>query len=228
LVQVNTTRAAILDAAEGLFADANFDIVSIRDVAAKARVSLGLVCYHFHTKGKLYEAVIERRSDELNARQFRAFKRLPAEFELRHAIDVYLRSYLELMLRNKPGWRSYGRILAQTGRHRRKACLFARHFKQTQGLFLDALIRAEPRLSKEAVTRGYVFMLSVMFEMFAESELLSVGSDKVYPSRDIEAAYAYAVPFLAGAFEGLLAAESVNVQIRAVRSGERQLTGQSG
>ena len=56
------TRTAILDAAENLFAAASFDIVSMRDVAAKAKVPLGLINYHFQSKEKLFEAIIARRS----------------------------------------------------------------------------------------------------------------------------------------------------------------------
>jgi AcrR family transcriptional regulator len=228
LLQVNSKRTAILDAAESLFAEANFDIVGIRDVAAKARVPLGLICYHFCTKDKLYEAIIARRSDDLNKYQLGVFKTLPAKFDLRHVIDVFLRSYFELMLRDEPGWRSYWRLLAQMGQQRRGARLLAKHFRKNQGKILDALVRAEPRLSNEAVIRGYGFMLSMMFGMFAKNDLLSMSSDKAYRSRDIEAAYVYAVPFLTGAFERLLTADSANARICAGQPGERRSIGQSG
>jgi AcrR family transcriptional regulator len=207
LSQVNAIRTAILDAAESLFADASFDIVGMRDIAAKASVPLGLICYYFHTKEKLYEAVIKRRSDDLNKHRLRAFERLPPKFNLHHVIEAFLRPFLELMLGNEPGWRSYGRLLAHTGQQR-NARLLALHFKQTQEYFLDALTRAEPRLSKEAAARGYVFMISVMFGMFAANDLLSMVSGKAYSSRDLEGAYASAVPFLTGAFERLSTTEA--------------------
>jgi len=208
------TRAAILDAAENLFAAASFDIVSMRDVAAKARVPLGLINYHFHSKEKLFEAIIERRSDELNARRRAAFASLQSEPDIRQVIDVFLRPYLELMLGGGPGWRSYGRLLAQTGQQQRWARLITRHFKETQDLILGALERAEPRLSKEAAARGYAHMVSVMFGMFAANDLLSVISRRAYSSRDLDRAYDFVLPFLAGAFEGLAAS--------SVRDADRQ------
>lgn len=199
------TRAAILDAAENLFAAASFDIVSMRDVAAKARVPLGLINYHFESKEKLFEAIIARRSDELNARRRAAFDRLKSKPDIGQVIDVFLRPYLELMLEGGSGWRSYGRLLAQTGQQQRWTRLITRHFKETQDIILGALEQAEPRLSKEAAARGYTHMVSIMFGMFAANDLLSVISRRAYSSRDLERAYDYALPFLAGAFEGLAA-----------------------
>jgi AcrR family transcriptional regulator len=103
-----STRTAILDAAENLFAAASFDIVSMRDVAAKASVPLGLINYHFQSKEKLFEAIIARRSDELNSRRRDAFAALKDKPNLRQVLDVFLRPYLDLMLVGGPGWRAYG------------------------------------------------------------------------------------------------------------------------
>jgi AcrR family transcriptional regulator len=204
----DNTRTAILDAAENLFAAASFDIVSMRDVAAKAKVPLGLINYHFQSKDKLFEAIIARRSDELNGRRRDAFATLDGKPNLGQVLDVFLRPYLELMLQGGPGWRAYGRLLAQTGQADRWTKLITRHFKETQDIILNALIEAEPRLTKEAAARGYVHLVSIMFGIFAANDLLSVISKRAYDSRDLERAYAYALPFLTGAFEGLAAAQA--------------------
>jgi hypothetical protein len=112
------------------------------------------------------------------------------------------------MLEGGPGWRAYGRLLAQTGQQHRWTRLITRHFKETQDIILGALAQAEPRLSREAAARGYVHMVSVMFGIFAANDLLSVVSKRAYNSRDLERACDFAVPFLAGAFEGLAAASA--------------------
>jgi hypothetical protein len=41
--------------------------------------------------------------------------------------------------------------------------------------------------------------------MFAANDLLGVISRRAYSGRDLERAYEFALPFLAGAFEGLAA-----------------------
>lgn len=213
----SNTRTAILDAAENLFAAASFDIVSMRDVAAKASVPLGLINYHFHSKEKLFEAIIARRSDELNSRRREAFAALKNKPSLRDILDVFLRPYLDLMLEGGAGWRAYGRLLAQTGQAERWSRLITRHFKETQDIILDALVEAEPRLTKEAAARGYVHMVSVMFGMFAANDLLNVISKRSYSGRDLERAYGYALPFLTGAFEGLAAASAQPRRVAATR-----------
>ena len=214
----DNTRTAILDAAENLFAAASFDIVSMRDVAAKAKVPLGLINYHFQSKEKLFEAIIARRSDELNVRRREAFATLDGKPDLRQVLDVFLRPYLELMLEGGPGWRAYGRLLAQTGQSDRWTRLITRHFKETQDIILNALIDAEPRLTREAAARGYVHLVSIMFGIFAANDLLSVISKRAYGRRDLERAYAYALPFLTGAFEGLAAAQEAAPAQRVVRA----------
>ncbi|HEX6001072.1 MAG TPA: TetR/AcrR family transcriptional regulator [Hyphomicrobiaceae bacterium] len=213
----SNTRTAILDAAESLFAAASFDLVSMRDVAGRARVPLGLINYHFQSKEKLFEAIIARRSDELNARRHDAFKALNGNADLRQVLDVFFRPYLDLMLYGGTGWRAYGRLLAQTGPTQRWSRLITRHFKDTQELIIDALIEAEPRLSREAAARGYVHMVSIMFGMFAANDLLGVISGRAYSGRDLERAYAYALPFLTAGFAGLAGASvrSKAVQVEA-------------
>lgn len=214
----DNTKTAILDAAEALFAAASFDIVSMRDVAAKAKVPLGLINYHFQSKEKLFEAIIARRSDELNNRRRDAFAALKGKPDLREVLDVFLRPYLELMLEGGPGWRAYGRLLAQTGQADRWTRLITRHFKETQDIILNALIEAEPRLTKEAAARGYVHLVSIMFGIFAANDLLGVISKRAYDSRDLKRAYDYALPFLAGAFEGLAAAQAAVPVKKAMRA----------
>jgi AcrR family transcriptional regulator len=55
-------RERILAAAEELFADSGFDGVSLRQIAAKAEVPVGLVSYHFVGKLGVYRAVFELRT----------------------------------------------------------------------------------------------------------------------------------------------------------------------
>jgi len=199
------SKTAILDAAEELFAAASFDLVSLRDVAAKAKVPLGLINYHFKAKEKLFEAIITRRSDELNARRSAAFAALKGTPTVADVIEVFMRPYLELVLTGGAGWRAYGRLVAQTGQQRRWTRLITRHFQATQELILTALVRADPRLTEETATRGYVHMVSVMVGIFAGNDVLAVISKRAWSDRDLQRAYDLALPFLVGAFEELAA-----------------------
>ena len=58
---VHTTKNRLLDAAEELFSENNFDDVSVRELAAAAEVNVAAVNYHFQGKENLYKEVILRR-----------------------------------------------------------------------------------------------------------------------------------------------------------------------
>jgi TetR/AcrR family transcriptional regulator len=59
------SRAAILDAAERLFADQGYDATSLTQVGAAAGVSRGTPGYFFRSKSELYQAVLDRSFAEV-------------------------------------------------------------------------------------------------------------------------------------------------------------------
>src|ERR671919_265962 len=59
------TRAAILDAAEKLFADKGFEATSLNEVGTAAGVSRGTPGYFFGSKADLYRAVLHRSFTEV-------------------------------------------------------------------------------------------------------------------------------------------------------------------
>ncbi|HOX20609.1 MAG TPA: TetR/AcrR family transcriptional regulator [Gemmatimonadales bacterium] len=62
-----TTREAVLDAAERLFAERGFEATSLTDVGAAAGVSRGTPGYFFGSKADLYRAVLERCFSEVRS-----------------------------------------------------------------------------------------------------------------------------------------------------------------
>ena len=59
------SRAAILDAAERLFAERGYDATSLTEVGAAAGVSRGTPGYFFGSKAELYRAVLDRAFAEV-------------------------------------------------------------------------------------------------------------------------------------------------------------------
>ncbi len=59
------SRAAILDAAERLFAERGYDATSLNDVGAAAGVSRGTPGYFFGSKAELYRSVLDRAFSEV-------------------------------------------------------------------------------------------------------------------------------------------------------------------
>ena len=65
--QRDKTRQRIVDVAVDVFAAKGFGAASTREIAARARVSQGLITYHFGSKGELWKAAIGRIFDDLRA-----------------------------------------------------------------------------------------------------------------------------------------------------------------
>jgi AcrR family transcriptional regulator len=63
-----STRDAILDAAERLFAERGFDGTTIKQLGAAARVNTALLYYYFEDKEQLYHAVFHRVLGRLSQR----------------------------------------------------------------------------------------------------------------------------------------------------------------
>jgi AcrR family transcriptional regulator len=63
----DATTAAMLDAAEQLFAERGFTAVSVRDIAHRAGVSHALVHRYLGSKKEIYRAVLARNEDVMRA-----------------------------------------------------------------------------------------------------------------------------------------------------------------
>ncbi len=68
------TRAAILSAAERLYADRGFADVTLRDIVAAADVNLAAVNYHFGSKDELIAELFVTRSLALNRERLKELK----------------------------------------------------------------------------------------------------------------------------------------------------------
>ena len=70
----DTTRLAILNAAERCFGEAGFDGVSLRTITEVAGVDLALANYHFGSKDNLLREVIARRARIVHDDRVRALE----------------------------------------------------------------------------------------------------------------------------------------------------------
>jgi TetR/AcrR family transcriptional regulator, repressor for neighboring sulfatase len=97
------TTAAILDAAEKLFAERGFTAVSVRDIAAAAGVSHALVHRYLGSKEQVYKAMLRRRETVIR-------DAAPADDDLIEATRLMLR---EAVLNQ----RDYVRLLTHSALH---------------------------------------------------------------------------------------------------------------
>ena len=84
-------RERILNVAQDLFARNDFKKVTFREIAKHARIAFTLITYHFGTKERLYDAVIETLGAEIDAdlAVMRASKSSPADRLREFAVLIY-------------------------------------------------------------------------------------------------------------------------------------------
>jgi AcrR family transcriptional regulator len=93
------TRAAILAAAERLYADRGFGDVTLRDIVAAADVNLAAVNYHFGSKDELIAELFVSRSLATNRERLNELKAAELAGGGRAGIDAVLRALVGPPLR---------------------------------------------------------------------------------------------------------------------------------
>ena len=95
LEESQSTSERVLRAAEALFAERGFETVSLRDITRAAEANVAAVNYHFGSKEKLVDAVVERHVTPINKERLRLLE----EYENEYGVDgVPVRKILEAFL----------------------------------------------------------------------------------------------------------------------------------
>ena len=202
------TRDKILEAAEYLFGEHGYDATSIRDIANRADVRLGLVSYYFASKETLYDCLIERRSAEIGRRRLTLLAQenktsVPDPIPTERIIHAYVWPFLELACSAGPEWKSYTKIISSVANSKRWASLISSYYDPVARTFLTELRRSLPTCSESDVANAFVFTVSVMLGAAAETGRVGRLSDGKVQTDDIERIFSVMLPFLTGGFHAL-------------------------
>lgn len=199
-----STQERILNASEILFAEFGFDAVSLRKITQTAGVELALANYHFGPKTELFLAVVRRRADELNQARRVAIEQLPAAANVEDVIDAFTRPYTQKSTRGGPGWKSYGRLIAQIANSPRwTEAVMASQFDPVAALFIERIEATLPGSDARDIYWGFHFLLGAMVTTFAETGRIDRLSQGICRSSDLDTIQQKMVPFLAGGFRAL-------------------------
>lgn len=161
------TRDRILDAAERLFAQNGFDLTTLRALTAEAGVNLAAVHYHFGSKERLFEAVLVRLVDPVNAERLARLDRAEAQGPpaLEAIIEAFIAPPLHAVTdaeRADMARVLMGRVMSSPDEQMR--ALLLRLFGTVLDRFIPALERALPRLPREDVLWRFFFMVGVLVQ----------------------------------------------------------------
>lgn len=204
------TRAAILDAAETVFAEAGFAGASMRAIAQRAGVNQPLIHYHFESKDRLYAEVIDRRAGDINGRRAAALDALiersaPGNPELEQVVIALLRPTIELGHDPARGGQHYANLVVALGNgtDERSIRLTAEHYNAIAHRFIDAIRAALPDISQEDAVRGYLYAISIALPQMARTGRAGTLSGGKADDSDVDTILSRTVPFICAGMRAL-------------------------
>lgn len=175
------TKERILDAGEALFMEHGFEATSLRQITAAAGVNLAAVNYHFGSKEELFQAVLTRRLDPMNAERvllLEQYERQSAGQSLscERILNAMFIPALRLARDNQRGGNNFLRLL---GRAYADPAPFIRHFLSEQyapmiARFKAAFSRALPHLPKKELVWRLHFLMGAMSYTLAGTDALKL------------------------------------------------------
>jgi AcrR family transcriptional regulator len=203
----DTTRLAILNAAERCFGESGFDGVSLRTITEVAGVDLALANYHFGSKDNLLREVIARRARIVHDDRVRALEAARHDAGVRSpSIEAIVTAFLEPLLRRlnggDRGWRYYASLVSQLDVLPQFVGL-TKVLDPTALHFINALRVALPEAPSRSIYWGYMFLLGAMVQVMSATGRIERLSSGLCRSNDIEGALREMVPFVSAGLRAL-------------------------
>ncbi len=204
----DTTRLAILNAAERCFGEGGFDGVSLRTITEVAGVDLALANYHFGSKDNLLREVIARRARIVHDERIRALEEARRLAGARSpSVEAIVTAFLEPLLRRlinrDQGWQHYASLVSQLDISPKFTVLTGDVLDPTALHFINALRLALPKAAPRAIYWGYMFLLGSMVQVMSATGRIERLSHGVCESDDIASALRELVPFVSGGLRAL-------------------------
>jgi len=199
-----SSREKLIASAERLFADCGFDGVSVRDIANAAGVNSALVGYYFRSKEGLLSEVYTRHCEPLKrerARLLAEYSKAAKGPSLERVIEAFIRPSLEVTT-DRHGRRDFTRLRAVLSAENSALLekLVAENFDQSSGMFVDALCKCLPKLTRADIFWRFHFLLGAIYYTGAgPHRIRSFSKGRCDPS-DPVATCRHLIPFLAAGF----------------------------
>jgi AcrR family transcriptional regulator len=186
------TRAAILTAAETLYAERSFGEVSLRDIVAAANVNLAAINYHFGSKNELLAELFLSRATALNRERFTELQAAESAGGGKAEVDAILRALAGPPLRWCLG---ADRQMSAAARFMTRASVETvppirriverdvTHLRR----FAEALQRALPGRAEVEIYWGLHFTLAMIRQTITDSQRLTRLSGGLCDLDDVEA-----------------------------------------
>ncbi|HSI62862.1 MAG TPA: TetR/AcrR family transcriptional regulator [Candidatus Saccharimonadia bacterium] len=168
---VQTTKRAILDAAEDLFAERGIDATSVRDITQTAGVNLGAIHYHFGSKNELIVEVFSRGLTPLNQMRMNLLAQVEQAagkdaLPLEEVLRAFIKPTVEYLVAEDGTPIKFLRLLCRCFQepHPQLATLLAEHFQELFLRFNKGLLRAVPGMPEGELFWRMTFMFGSLHQ----------------------------------------------------------------
>src|SRR5215475_5378051 len=197
------TRERILRTGERMFAERGFSGVSVRELAAAAKVNIASIGYHFDSKEGLLSEVYRRHCGPLIEERLRglaAAQKLRGKARIAAIITAFIRPALEQV--EVEDGETFIRMRAVLSGENSALLekLVAENFDQSSTAFIDALCDCLPHLGRTEVCWRFHFLLGAIYYTAAGPHRIHAFSHGRCDPSDTEAVIAELVPFMTRAF----------------------------
>jgi len=171
-----STRAAILDAAEELFAANGFTAVSIRDIARAAGANPGSISYHFGSKDGLLLEIYRRHCAPMNRRRGELLGEALRVRDPENRLEAIVRAYIVPAYYSSAdlagGGARFTRLRAVMSAEGNEVArrIIADTFDETSHAFIDALHRQLPHLPRATLVWRSHFLLGALYYSLVTQE----------------------------------------------------------
>lgn len=202
------TRGQILDASEILFAQYGYLGTSLRDIAAKAGVRIGVVHYHFNNKHLILDAALERKLNLLHDTIDASFRRVEQTGEplcLESMVTAFISPFLEAACRPTDPLRNYIVMtshLMSTYRVPELRPILAKLSIISQ-ILIDRIRKHRPDIGERELLAGIYLIEAALIFMVQDPGFLDDISEGHHSVDRLEQMAGPALRFFASGLEGL-------------------------
>jgi AcrR family transcriptional regulator len=161
------TPDRLLDAAERLFAQRNYQTVTLKEIAAEANANVGQIAYHFGKKEALVRETIHRRADELNRERIALLEQYEElvgrdNVEVEPLVRALILPYYNRLDEPDGQWRHFATFVGRSVWDGTLSTYMSESFDDVAKLYIAAFMRALPGLGHNDAVRGFHFLMAVM------------------------------------------------------------------
>lgn len=204
----DSSRERLLDAAEALFAEIGYAGVSVREIAARAKVNLGSIPYYFGTKEKLLKEVLMRRVLPIKAERERLLNLVLDN--PKPTIESILYAVLAPAFRSSREQSVYrklaGRLATDPTPDVRK--VMDEIYNPRTLMFPKALRSVCPQVDIEEFYWRLMCVYGSMFYVQADTGRMQAVAGPKFDTSDPDLALKYVIPFLAAGLRAPAASPS--------------------